>query len=110
MKSIDLISKNIPSLLPSDTGSFAIRLMNEFHVSHLPVVQNHRLLGLISEEDILNIHAEETSVDTLRFSLVQTFIRDHEHPLEVMRAMTQLRLTLVPVIDKNENYLGAITR
>jgi len=110
MKSVDLISKNIPSLLPSDTGSFAIKLMNEYHVTHLPVVHDHHLIGLISEEDILNIHAEEAPVESLQFSLVKTFIRDHEHPLEVMRAMAQLRLTLIPVIDQHENYLGAITR
>jgi CBS domain-containing protein len=67
MKAIDLIQKNIPALKTSDTGKRALRLMNEFHITHLPIVNENQLLGLISEEDILNAHGEDDPIGSLPF-------------------------------------------
>lgn len=110
MKALDLISKNVPSLKTSDTGARALRLMNEFHVSHLPIVNENQFLGLVSEEDILNAHGEEDAIGALPLSLMRPFIHGHEHLFEVMKVATEFRLSIVPVIDKEENYLGLITR
>jgi CBS domain-containing protein len=110
MKAIDLISKNVPSLKTSDTGGRALRLMNEFHVSHLPIVNENQFLGLISEEDILNTHGEEDPIGSLPLSVLRPFIHDYEHLFEVLKVATEFKLTIVPVIDREENYLGLITR
>lgn len=110
MKAIDLISKNVPSLKTSDTGGRGLRLMNEFHVSHLPIVNENQFLGLISEEDILNAHGEEDPIGSLPLSVLRPFIHDYEHLFEVLKVATEFKLTIVPVIDKEENYLGLITR
>jgi acetoin utilization protein AcuB len=110
MKAIELISRNISSLKTSDTGSRALRLMNEYHVSHLPIVNENQLLGLISEEDILNAHGEDDPIGSLPLSYLRPFIHDHEHLFEVLKVATEFRLTVIPVIDKEENYLGIITR
>lgn len=84
--------------------------MNVFHVSHLPIVNENQLLGLISEEDILNAHGEEDAIGSLPLSFMRPFIHDHEHLFEVLKVATEFRLTVIPVIDKEEIYLGAITR
>ena len=110
MKAIELISKNIPSLKTSDSGSRALRLMNEFHVTHLPIVNEHQLLGLISEEDILNARGEEDPIGSLPLSFLRPFIHDNEHLFEVLKVATEFRLTVIPVINKEENYVGIITR
>jgi CBS domain-containing protein len=110
MKAAEIISKNIPSLKTSDTGSRAMRLMSEYHVTHLPIVNEFQLLGLISEEDILNAHGEEDAIGALPLSFMRPFIHDHEHLFEVLKVASEFRLTVIPVIDKEENYLGVITR
>ncbi|HYV92477.1 MAG TPA: CBS domain-containing protein [Chitinophagales bacterium] len=110
MKASELISKNIPSLRTSDTGATALRLMSEFHVLHLPIVNENQLLGLISEEDILNTHGVEEAIGSLPLSFMRPFIKDHEHLFEVMKVASEFRLTAIPVIDNDENYLGVITR
>jgi acetoin utilization protein AcuB len=110
MKALELISKNIPSLKTSDSGATALRLMSEFHVRHLPIVNENQLLGLISEEDILNTHGVEEAIGSLPLSFMRPFIKDHEHLFEVMKVAAEFRLTAIPVIDNEENYLGIITR
>lgn len=110
MKALELISKNIPSLKTSDSGATALRLMSEFHVRHLPIVNENQLLGLISEEDILNTQGVEEAIGSLPLSFMRPFIKDHEHLFEVMKVAAEFRLTTIPVIDNDENYLGSITR
>lgn len=106
----DLISYDIPSLSPDQTGRDAFHLLSDFHVKHLPVVDEHKLLGILSEEDIFN-HKLYEPIREFDFSGLRRFaVRDHEHVFEVMRIMGENRLTIVPVIDEAENYLGMITQ
>ncbi|MEO6166097.1 MAG: CBS domain-containing protein [Chitinophagales bacterium] len=110
MKAAELVSKNISALKTSDTGASALHLMNVFHVTHLPIVNENQLLGLISEEDILNAHGEDDAIGSLPLSFMRPFIHEHEHLFEVLKVATEFRLTVIPVIDKEETYLGVITR
>ena len=55
MISHKLIANEISPVSPEDSGSIVISLMNEFRVSHLPVIYENQFLGLISEENILNM-------------------------------------------------------
>jgi len=50
----ELISSNIIPLKTSDTGAQALEWMGDYYVRHLPIVNNLHLLGLLSEDDILN--------------------------------------------------------
>ena len=110
MKAAELITNNIPTLKTSDSGATALRLMSEYHIRHLPIVNQNQLLGLISEEDILNASGIEEAIGSLPLSFMRPFIKDHEHLFEVLKVAKEFRLTLVPVIDDNENYLGSVTR
>ena len=44
----DLITDEIPPLNHTDTGDIALRWMDEFKVSHLPVLKNGNFVGVIS--------------------------------------------------------------
>lgn len=110
MKAAELTSKTIAPLKTSDTGAEALHLMNLFHVSHLPIVNENLLLGLISEEDILNAHGEDDPIGSLPLSVMRPFIHDDEHLFEVLKMASELRLSVIPVIDKKEMYLGLIIR
>ena len=59
MTAENLISDSVVPLRTSDTGEEALGMMNDFYVRHLPIVNDKQLLGLISEEDILNHDVEE---------------------------------------------------
>ena len=48
----ELISESIPPIKPDDSGIRALKWMEEFKVSHLPVVDGRDFLGLISDDDI----------------------------------------------------------
>jgi len=104
-----LISDSIPPLRTSDTGIKALNWMDEFRVSHLPIVNNHELLGLVSDTDILDLNAPEEPLGNHPLSLVRPFVYESEHIYEVLKLVSKMQLTIVPVLDAENNYLGNIS-
>ena len=105
----DLISDVIPPLKTSDSGSKALNWMNEFHVTHLPIVNEKQFLGLVSEEDILDLNDPDQPLGNHELSLFRPYIYEHQHIFEVIKLTAELKLSLVPVIDKDENFVGIIS-
>mgnify|MGYP001223141989 CR=1 FL=1 len=108
MLSQKLIANDITPALPNDSGMNAMSLMDEFKVSHLPIVDNGHFLGLISEEDIWNMSNQEKSINTLLLKLKQVFVTFHHDVFEIVNIVNEHNLTLIPVIDNNQ-YVGSIT-
>ncbi len=104
----DLISEDIIPLRTSNTGDDALMMMGEFHVRHLPIVNNRQLLGLISEEEIFELDTDE-AVGSYALKMSRPYVQDSDHIYELMRLMHEYRLTLIPVVDKDQNYLGAVS-
>jgi CBS domain-containing protein len=103
-----LISDALVPLSPTDTGEEALGVMNEFYIRHLPVVQNGELLAVISEDDVLNADPLAAVGDYQRPIRPPSVFSD-DHLYDVMRILTEYKLTIVPVIDREGNYLGLIT-
>ena len=78
-----LTSNTIIPLRTSDTGDEALAIMNDFYVRHLPIVNNRQLLGLISEDDILEYDAAE-AIGSYSLSLQRHFVRSSDHIYEVI--------------------------
>lgn len=105
-----LIAFDIPALSGEQTGRDAFHLLSDYHVKHLPVVEDGRLIGILSEEDIFN-HGLSDQISSYDFSMVRRFaVREDEHLFEVMRVMGDNRLTVIPVVDAEGRYLGLIAQ
>ncbi len=57
----EIMSRNVIALPPSTTLAEARTLMQRHHIRHLPVQLNDRLVGLVSQRDILA--AQESSLE-----------------------------------------------
>ncbi len=104
-----LVSNEIIPLRTSDTGHEALAVMNEFGIRHLPIVNNKQLLGLISEDDILS-HDVDEPIGSYSLSLYRPYVKASDHLYEVMRVLAEQRLTLVPVINDEEEYIGLVAQ
>ena len=104
----ELITDSIVPLRTSETGEEALGIMAEFCIKHLPIVNNTQLLGVVSEDDLLH-HGPEDPVGAMDLSLSKPYVKASDHFYEVMRMMALHRLSLIPVVDEEDNYLGLIT-
>lgn len=109
MTAKDLIYDKIPPLKTSDTGFDALALMDEFRVSHLPIIMDEELLGVISDEDINTLNQFSEPIGNHKLSLARVFVTENQHIYEVIRLFSEHKLTLIPVLDKKNIYMGVIT-
>lgn len=104
----ELISKVVPPLRPNDEVARALAWMDEFKVSHLPVVDENEFLGLISEDNILDGEkGDEVLASKAAFN--RAFVLESQHIYSVIRKLSATDLSVIAVLDENENYLGCIT-
>ena len=104
-----LMTDSLVPLRTSDTGEDALGLMNDFYLKHLPIVNNEELLGLLSEDDVLNNNVDE-AVGSYQLSLHNAYAFTDDHIYEVMRQLAEKQLTVIPVINREQTYVGMITQ
>lgn len=104
----NLISSAVLPLRTSETGKMALASMENFNVRHLPIVNDHQLLGVISEDDIL-VHNINEPIGSYQLSLLNAFVKKNDHLYEVMRLLAEHQLTVVPVVDETGDYLGMVS-
>ena len=104
----DVISASIPSLHLDDPVSQALDLMADFHVTHLPVIHEDKLAGLVSEDDLLNVEDDSTKLAQLRNIFSPTVAHAEAILFEAVQLVNEFNLTVVPVVTKEGEYVGSI--
>ncbi len=103
----DLISNSIPYLRVGDTVNHALQLMNDYHVVHLPMVEDDQYLGIISEE--LLLHADNDDLlQRLPLSDNGISVQGNDHFLKAIQIAVQNKWSIVPVVQESQ-LLGIIT-
>ncbi len=105
----DLLSDVIPSIMTSDTGIKALTWMEIFRISHLPIVNNNEFLGLISDTDIYDLNEADEPIGSHPLSLIRPFVYRNQHIYEVISLVSKLNLSLIPVLNEQNHYMGCIT-
>ena len=104
----EIISASLPTLNLGDTVFQALEMMNEFHVSQLPVVDTSKYLGLVFEEDLMSLD-ENNSLQSISDRLSKVAVREESHFAEAVQTANDFHLSVVPVTDKEGEYVGAIS-
>ncbi len=95
-------------LKTSDTGKTALSWMEEYKVSHLPIVNNQEFLGLISELDIYDLNSFDEPLGNHKLSLKNPYVFESQHIYDVLKLVNEQNLSLVPVLTEKGDYLGSI--
>ncbi|WP_316831054.1 CBS domain-containing protein [Pedobacter aquatilis] len=105
----EIISNVIPPVRTDDTVQKALDRMNEFKLKHMPVVNDAQFLGLLSEDDLLEIRNHDILIKDASANLLNAFVFNNAHAYDVIRLLSSLKLTAVPVLDQQKNYAGLIS-
>ena len=103
----DLISNSIPYLHKDDKVFHALQLMNDYHVAHLPVVENENYLGIVSEEQLLQSD-EENTIKELQVTDGTTSVQANDHFLKAIQTAVVNKLSIVPVVEE-KLLVGIVT-
>ncbi|NLJ93044.1 MAG: CBS domain-containing protein [Aeromonadales bacterium] len=115
----EIMTRNVIGLPPSATLAEARTLMQRHHIRHLPILEDSRLVGLVSQRDILA--AQESSLEQ---GLNGQFLEQHSVANVMIKEVTTVspkagireaalylqkhKYGCLPVIDK-EQLVGIVT-
>ena len=105
----NLISDVVPALRKSDKGQKALNWMDVFRVSHLPLVDESRYIGIISDKMIYDLDLADVVLFDQELKLTTPHVHFSQHIFEVASIMYKLKLSVVPVLDEEHAFLGVIT-
>lgn len=103
----ELISNSIPYLHKGDKVYQALQLMNDYHVAHLPVVEDESYLGIISEEQLLQSD-DDNLLEQLPITDGDTSVQGSDHFLKAIQTAVLNKLSIVPVVDE-KLLVGIVT-
>ncbi|MGE0588998.1 MAG: CBS domain-containing protein [Cyclobacteriaceae bacterium] len=105
----EIINHMIPPLKSSDDAHKAVVWMEEFRCNHLPVIDNNRLLGFISEEIILEANDIEKKLADFALVGQNCVVSQDSHFYDILKIAGEHKLQLVAVTNESGDYEGVIT-
>ncbi len=105
----NLISDVVTSVPGTETGQKVLNQMDVYRVSHIPVVEGNRYVGLISDKIIYDLNLLEEPIEKEIDKFNTSHVHKNQHIFEVAALMYKLKLSVIPVLESDHEYLGAIT-
>jgi acetoin utilization protein AcuB len=86
----------------------ALQLMDDCNVIHLPLVEDERYVGLISEGDLLNNEDDSLTLESISASLSKVRVGPNGHFTEAVQLANEYGLAVVPVTETDFQWVGSI--
>ena len=109
MQADALISSSISSIHPVEDGNRALEMMDQFRIHHLAIVKKKFYLGVVSDKEIMNWDSEYDSIEEHLNNLAAPHVKYNQHLFDIIEVVERNNLSVVPVLDENNHYLGVIT-
>jgi CBS domain-containing protein len=103
----EVMSTNVVSVSPSESVDEAARLLTFHDVSGLPVCDGTRVVGVLSEADLIG--KSGSTVGEVMTSPAVT-ISESTSLEQIARQLTEQRIRRLPVVDASGNLVGIVSR
>ena len=107
MESAAVMTRDVVVVSPMVSVGGAARLMERRRIRHLPVIENGRLVGILSDRDVLK-HAPSLSCAEAMTPAPWTCLPDASVS-HVARLMLDKRIDSVPIISASGSLAGMVT-
>jgi CBS domain-containing protein len=114
MRITDLMTPNPITVASDATASTAAKIMRDHDLGSLPVVDQDRLVGFITDRDIIvRCVANDGDCSSKPISAIMSpeifCCRADQTPTEVMEVMAIQQVRRLPVVDANERLVGIVS-
>jgi CBS domain-containing protein/anti-sigma regulatory factor (Ser/Thr protein kinase) len=113
MRVAQVMTKNVYTVSPDAPMREVKKLMRVHRISGLPVLEDGKMVGVVSIEDlILALESAQLDVPVREFMTVEGLIvaREHEPVVEALRRLEQTGVGRLPVLNEDGVLVGIVTR
>ena len=106
----EFMTKDIVSVSPIDDQEIAARLISHYNFLALPVVENGRILGIITVDDIIDVLIQEGTEDQLRFGAVEPGVLNQPYFTTPIWRVVRSRVGWLVLLFVAETATGTVLR
>lgn len=109
----DCMTQNCEWVAPTATLNEAAQIMNQQNLGFLPVGENDRLIGMVTDRDIVTRAVAQnwtTETQVRDVMTPQTFYcYDDQTAEEICQNMADLQIRRMPVVNRDKRLVGAVS-
>ncbi|MCH6198594.1 CBS domain-containing protein [Aquiflexum sp. LQ15W] len=109
MQAYEFINNLIPPLKLSDKVRLALNWMEEIRTDILPVVDDSRFMGFVTEDLVFSINNPETRIAEVSLENISCFVYQDKHIYDVIKVASEYHSNMIAVVDRENNYIGVVT-
>lgn len=113
MKISQFMTRDVQIVSPDDTIERAAQMMGRIDAGVLPVSENDRLVGMITDRDIAVRGVGEGRSPDARVGEIMSrevkYCRDDAEVDEVLRNMGEIQVRRMPVVDSDKRLVGIVS-
>lgn len=102
----DFILKEIKALKLSNTVKSAQQMCKDLPITHIPIVENGKLMGCLPESDIQTIEDNNQTLQEYSYLLDHFHTNEKATLLDLVVLFADNDCNLIPVLNKDMNYIG----
>jgi CBS domain-containing protein len=110
----DIMTRDVQLVSPRDNLAKAATMMRDLDVGALPVSDDDRLVGMVTDRDITvravadNAKPEECLVSEVMSPAIK-YVYDDQDTQEVARNMGDLQVRRLPVVSRDKRLVGIVS-
>lgn len=113
MKVRDVMSGDVKTIAAASTLQEAAELMKRHDIGSVPVAEDDRLVGMVTDRDlVIRALAEGIPADTEVRSVMTgqvMYCYDDQELAEAVRTMAGLEIRRLPVVDRDKRLVGVLS-
>ena len=106
MKISEYITTDISALDPNSSVKEAADMFDMVSYSHLPIVENHLLIGLIPESDIRTLEDSDSALKEYNYLFDHFSINNTNNWIDILKMFAANETNILPVLSDSNSYLG----
>ena len=110
---LDIMSKNVTTSTIEIPLSSIRNEMKKREIRHIPIVNKGKIVGIISDRDLLKVEASNSFNDLKAESVMSSILilaEDNTPLSHVAQVLINEKISAIPIIDQSQNLVGIISR
>ena len=111
----DVMTRGVRTMSPSDTVVKAAQAMDELNVGVIPVCEGDKLVGMVTDRDIVvrGVAAQQGDLQNMKLADVMSgnvrCARAEDDVDRVLGEMAEAQIRRLPVVDGNQRLIGIVS-
>lgn len=110
MTAAEITVQDLPLLSCDDSLQLAIDYMDDLKLTHYPVVDEGKFVGLVYEDAVYDAENWLLSFRDAKIRLPEISVKVNDHFLQIVNKFMESKVSCLAITDDKNNFIGAITK